>query len=273
MKNIFKELNPLGLRLSLIAGVNWLISKVIKLLYLMFLIVASAIIVKESTTSLKVDPEPFGVLMILILLLAPLLYIRKGVQTVISKLLRNTFLAMAFIAGYTKQVTESQAGMWIIVTMISIGVYYFSKWLQPKVFQRYLFNHVLNKDYLGIRKVTDKLPPESNLFVDVKETNPHQRMVTINKHAIKEEYQGVVELSFLNQETITGISHYQRAWNGEAAPIEKEFIEVDTIYHPVFYVRPFGDKDELDFQLVHFDISRKDAFTVTGTSLLKKFSN
>lgn len=273
MTNIFKELNPLGLRLSLISGANWLISKVIKLLYLMILIVTSAILIKESTISLKIDPEPFGVLMILILLVAPLLDIRKGVQTVISKLLRNTFLAMAFIAGYTKQVTESQAGMWIIVTMISIGVYYFSKWLQPKVFQRYLFTHVLNKDYLGIRKVTDKLPPESNLFVDVKETNPHQRMVTINKHAIKEEYQGVVELSFLNQETITGISHYQRAWNGEAAPIEKEFIEVDTIYHPVFYVRPFGDKDELDFQLVHFDISRKDAFTVTGTSLLKKFSN
>lgn len=273
MKNIFKELNPLGLRLSLIAGVNWLISKVIKLLYLMVLIVASAIIVKESTTSLKVDPEPFGILMILILLVSPLLDIRKGVQTVISNLLRNTFLAMAFIAGYTKHVTESQAGIWITITMISIGVYYFVKWLQPKVFQRYLFNHVLNKEYLGIRKVTDKLPPESNLFVDVKETNPHQRMVTINTHAIKEEYQGVVELSFLNQETITGISHYQRAWNGEAAPIEKEFIEVDTIYHPVFYVRPFGDKDELDFQLVHFDISRKDAFTATGTSLLKKFSN
>lgn len=123
MKNIFKELNPLGLRLSLIAGVNWLISKVIKLLYLMVLIVTSAILIKESTTSLKVDPEPFGILMILILLVSPLLDIRKGVQTVISNL---------------------------------------------------------------------------------------------------------------------------------------------------FYVRPFGEKDELDFHLVHFDISRKDAFTVTGQSLLKR---
>lgn len=134
MTNIFKELNPLGLRLSLISGANWLISKVIKLLYLMILIVTSAILIKESTTSLHVDPEPFGILMILILLVAPLLDIRKGVQTVISNLLRNTFLAMAFIAGYTKQVTESQAGIWITIAMISIGVYYFAKWLQPKLF-------------------------------------------------------------------------------------------------------------------------------------------
>ena len=66
-------------------------------------------------------------------------------------------------------------------------------------------------------------------------------------------------------------NHYWNSkWNGEAAPIEKEYIEVDTIYHPVFYVRPFGEKDELDFHLVHFDISRKDAFTVTGQSLLKR---
>ena len=263
MDILFKQLNPIGLKLSLIVGINWFISKVIKLAYLMTLMVTSAIVVKESATTLQVDPTPFGILMILILLLTPLMNMNKGIQAVIIQLVRNVFLVFVFVSGYTKQITESQAGMWIIATLISMGIYYIAKWLQPKIFQRYLFNHVLNKEYLGIRKVTEKLPPESNLFVDVNEKDPHQRMVTINKHAIKKKYQGVVELSFLNQEVLTGISYYQHAGND----IEKEFIEVDTIFHPVFHVRPFGDKDEWDFHLVHFDISRKDAFTVTGTSL------
>lgn len=269
MKNIFKDLNPLGIQLSLILGTNWLISKIIKFIYLLMLTTASVIMMKESASTLKVDIEPFGILMLIIFIITPLMDIRKGIQKVVTKLLRNSLLAMAFIVAFTYSVTESQPSIWIICAIISIIIYSISKWLQPKIFHNYLFKHVLNKEYLGIRKVTDKLPPESNLFVDVKETNPHQRMVTINKHAIKEEYQGVVELSFLNQEIITGISHYQRAWNGKDAPVEKEYIEVDTIYHPVFYVRPFRDKDELDFQLVHFDISRKDAFTATGQSLLK----
>lgn len=269
MKNLLKDLNPLGVRLSLILGTNWFISKIMKFIYLLMLTNASAIMMKESASTLKVDIEPFGILMLMILIITPLLDIHKGIQKVVTKLLRNSLLAMAFIVAFTHSVTESQAGIWIVCTLISIIIYSVSKWLQPRIFHGYLFKHVLNKEYLGIRKVTDNLPPESNLFIDAQEKDPHQRMVMINKHAIKEKYQDVIELSFLNQEIITGISHYQRAWNGKDAPVEKEYIEVDTIYHPVFYVRPFGDKDELDFQLVHFDISRKDAFTATGQSLLK----
>lgn len=269
MIQLFKDLNPLGVRLSLILGTNWFISKTIKFIYLLMLTNASAIMMKESASTLKVDIEPFGILMLMILIITPLLDIHKGIQKVVTKLLQNSLLAMAFIVAFTHPVTESQAGIWIVCTLISIIIYSISKWLQPRIFHGYMFKHILNKEYLGIRKVTDKLPPESNLFIDAQEKDPHQRMIMINKHAIKEEYQDVVELRFLNQEIITGISHYQQAWNGVSAPIKKEFIEVDTIYHPVFYVRPFGHKDELDFQLAHFDISKNDAFTATGTSLLK----
>ncbi|XZR23247.1 hypothetical protein ACQ0P5_03140, partial [Streptococcus canis] len=79
--------------------------------------------------------------------------------------------------------------------------------IQPRLFKHYLFKKVIDKEYLGIRKFTDELPPESNIYVDADEKDADKRMRLINQHVIKPPYQEVVELSYLNREVITAIQY------------------------------------------------------------------
>ena len=141
------------------------------------------------------------------------------------------------------------------------------KWFQTKLFQRYLFKNILNKEYLGIKKATDPFPPEINFYVDADESDVNQRMVTINQRVVKEAYQGIVELSFLNAERFTGLSHYRVAWNGFEIPLKKRFSDVDEMYHLVFRVYPFGKRINLSFKLIRLDLSRRKAFTVEGVKV------
>ena len=141
------------------------------------------------------------------------------------------------------------------------------KWFQTKLFQRYLFKNILNKEYLGIKKATDPFPPEINFYVDAGESDVNQRMVMINTRAVKETYQGIVELSFLNVERFTGIAYSREAWNGFEAPLKKRFSDVDEMYHLVFRVYPFGKRINLSFKLIRLDLSRRKAFTVEGVKV------
>ena len=153
------------------------------------------------------------------------------------------------------------------MAFFSIGIYQFMKWFQTKLFQRYLFKNILNKEYLGIKKATDPFPPEINLYVDAGESDANQRMVMINKRSVKEAYQGIVELSFLNVERFTGISHYREEWNGFEAPLKKKFVDVDEVSHLVFNVYPFGKKIDFYFKLIRLDLSRRKAFRVKGVTV------
>lgn len=93
-------------------------------------------------------------------------------------------------------------------------------------------------------------------------------MSTINQNVIKQPYQDVVELSFLNRKLTTGI-HYKKT-DLVTKETERTFEDVDTIYYPVFKVYPFGIEKDFGHTLIKFKLSRKAAFTVTGESVLKK---
>ena len=87
-------------------------------------------------------------------------------------------------------------------------------------------------------------------------------MRQINKNAIKQPYQDVVELSFLNREVITAIGYKAASFGKET---ERTFVDDDTIYYPIFTVHPFGILEgELGFyhELIKLKLSRKAAFTV-----------
>ena len=258
-----KETDKLGYKLSAICGVNWLIRQAFKWQYLFFVMVTGAFLIKEASVILEVDPKIFGSMMCLIILCAPFTKLRLGAEMRIIKMfIRNIVLALIFTAALEKPIQENESSFWILATIFSIGIYYFMKWFQAKLFQRYLFKNILNKDYLGIRKLKDKLPPKINLFTDADEGDANQRMITINQRAVKKDYQDIVELSFLNREKRTGISYYRKAWNGSEAPLEREFVDIEELYHPVFYVFPFGKKHDFSFWLIQFDVSKKDAFSM-----------
>ena len=268
MKNLIKIIkgtDKLGYKLSAICGVNWFIRQAFKWQYLFFVMVTGAVFIKEASVILEVDPRIFGTMMCLIILCAPFTKLCLGAEMRIIKMfIRNIVLALIFTAALEKPIQENESSFWLLATIFSIGIYYFMKWFQAKLFQRYLFKNILNKDYLGIRKLKDKLPPKINLFTDADEGDANQRMITINQRAVKKDYQDIVELSFLNREKQTGISYYRKAWNGSEAPLEREFVDIEEFYHPVFYVFPFGKKHDFSFWLIRFDVSKKSAFSMTG---------
>lgn len=92
----------------------------------------------------------------------------------------------------------------------------------------------------------------------------------INQRVIKEPYQNVVELSFLNREMTTAIAY-------KAVPfpekMERNFIECDTIYYPVFRVYPFGKKVDFYHRLLQIKLSRNAAFTKSASISILKSSD
>ena len=270
MKELFRilrESDKLGYKLSAICGVNWLVGQLFRWQSLVFEMIACAVLIKKILAILEISSNYLGFLIILFILSVSLPKLRFGVERFIYSFLRIFMLVSIFLIVLDFPFQENESLLWILMALFSIGIYQFMKWFQAKLFQRYLFKNVLNKEYLGLKKATDPFPPEINFYVDAGESDANQRMVMINKRAVKEAYQGIVELSFLNVERFTGLSHYRLAWNGFEAPLEKKFSDVDKLYHLVFSVYPFGKELDFYFKLIRLDLSRRKAFTVEGVKV------
>ena len=271
----WKSLNKNGLKLSLICGLNWLISFVAKGQFYLF----SAGFLGLLTYYLPQDYRVVTTGLVMYFLVANAVFnFGKGTWLQdfrhIKLSLKEFIFLLVFIAGteYTidhaisEQMVNNLCKLWIISAIFISLV----KIFLPRLFRHYVLKNIIDKKYLGVRKLTDDLPPEINFYNDVDEADADKRMRQINKNVIKEPYQDVVELSFLNREVITAIGY-------KAAPFGKEtertFIDDDTIYYPIFTVHPFGSLEgNLDFyhELIKLKLSRKAAFTVTGESVLKK---
>ena len=265
MKNLtkmVKETDKLGYKLSAICGVNWLIRQAFKWQSLVFEMIACAVLVKIISEALEISSNYLGFLMVIFILSVPFSKLRFGFERFIFSFLQSSVLVFIFSIAVDFPFQENESSFWLLATIFSIGIYYFMKWFQAKLFQRYLFKNVLNKDYLGIRKLKDKLPPKINIFMDADEGDANQRMITINQRAVKKDYQDIVELSFLNREKRTGIYYYRKAWNGSEAPLEREFVDIEEFYHPVFSVFPFGKKHDFCFEMIQFDVSKNSAFSM-----------
>ena len=270
MKELFRilrESDKLGYKLSAICGVNWLLGQLFKWQSLVFEMIACAILIKKISAILEISSNYLGFLMVIFILAVSFSKLRFGVERFIYSFSEGIVLVLIFSIVVDFPFQENESSLWILMALISIGICQFMKWFQAKLFQRYLFKNILNKVYLGIRKLKDELPPKINLFTEAGESDANQRMVMINKHAIKETYQGIVELSFLNVERFTGIAYCREAWNGVEAPLKKRFSDVDEMYHLVFRVYPFGKRINLYFKLIRLDLSRRKAFTVEGVKV------
>ena len=271
MKNLIKmvkETDKLGYKLSAICGVNWLVGQLFKWQYLVFEMIACAVLIKKISAILEISSNYLVSLMSLFILASPFLKLRFGVERFIFYFMRNFVLLWIFSKALDFPFQENESELWILIFLFSIGIYQFMKWFQAKLFLRYLFKNVLNKDYLGIRKLRDELPPKINLLTDADEGDANQRMITINQRAVKKDYQDIVELSFLNYKRFTGLSHYRVTWKGFEAPfkspLKKGFSDVDEMYHLVFSVYPFGKKHDFYFELIQFNVSKKSAFSMKG---------
>ncbi|HEP2968753.1 TPA: hypothetical protein VCJ25_001256 [Streptococcus pyogenes] len=275
MKNYtqkWKKLNKNGIKLSLICVLNWLIKFLFKGQFYLF----SAVFLGLLTYYMPQDIKLFTVRVLELIVMLKIT--TDVIHTILSKEIRRMkkplllgVMYLFFLAGnvYIKQHTLTEFlinrlfTFWFISLVLAILVIV----LQPRLFKYYLFKNVLDKTYLGIRKTTDELPPKRNLYTDADEKDADKRMKMMNQHVIKKPYQGVVELSFLNREVITGIGYKAVQFEKEN---ERSFIDSDTIYYPIFRVFPFGTKEDFGHKLIKFKLSRRDAFTKNGEGLLKK---
>ena len=267
MKELFRilrESDKLGYKLSAICGVNWLVGQLFRWQSLVFEMIACAVLIKKILAILEISSNYLGFLIILFILSVSLPKLRFGVERFIYSFLGIFMLVSIFLIVLDFTFQENESLLWILMALFSIGIYQFMKWFQAKLFQRYLFKNVLNKEYLGLKKATDPFPPEINFYVDAGESDANQRMVMVNKRAVKEAYQEIVELSFLNVERFTGVSYYREPLSGFKAPLKKKFSDVDEVSHLVFRVYPFGKELDFYFKLIRLDLSRRKAFTVKG---------
>lgn len=264
---ILKESDKLGYKLSAICGVNWLVGQLFKWQSLVFEMIACAILIQKISAIFEISSNYLGFLMIIFILAVPFSKLRFGFERFIYLFFESIVLILIFSIAVDFPFQENESSLWILMALFGIGICQFMKWFQTKLFQRYLFNNILNKEYLGIKKMTDPFPPKINFYVDADEIDVNKRMATINQRVVKETYQGIVELSFLNFERFTGITYAREAWNGFKAPLKKRFSDVDEMYHLVFRVYPFGKRMNLSFKLIRLDLSRRKAFTVKGVKV------
>ncbi|EPV90430.1 hypothetical protein SAG0014_11350 [Streptococcus agalactiae FSL S3-586] len=270
----WKSLNKNGLKLSLICGLNWLISIVAKSQFYLF----SAAFLGLLTYYIPQDIQFFTVRVLdWIVILKLVIDVTRTVLSREIKWMRKSLLLgimyLFFLAGntYIKQhvLTEMLVNRLLTFWLLSLVLATLVVVFQPRLFKAYLFKNIIDKKYLGIRKLTDDLPPEINFYNDADEKDADRRMRMINQNAIKKPYQDIVELSFLNREVITAISYKVVQFEKEN---ERTFID-DTIYYPIFTVHPFGNfegKSDFYHTLIKLKLGRKVAFTRAGESTLKK---
>lgn len=271
----WKTLNKNGLKLSLICGLNWLIKFLFRGQFYLFTFVFLGLL----TYYMPQDIQLFTVRVLELIVILNIII--SAPYTILSRdfkrLKMSLFLGMLyafFLAGntyikahiLTEVMVKHLLSFWLISLFFATLVIV----IQPRLFKYYLFKKVIDKEYLGIRKFTESLPPEINLYKDADEEDADKRMRLINQNVIKHPYKGVVELSYLNREVITAIGY-------KAVPFEKEtertFIDDDTIYYPIFTVHPFGNLEEKsDFYhiLMKLKLSRKAAFIKNGERLLNR---
>ncbi|MDO4667042.1 MAG: hypothetical protein Q4A90_04310 [Streptococcus sp.] len=265
------ELNKNSLKLSLICFSNWLLKILLKEQF--YLLTAFIFGLQTYYFSREIQQFVIGFLAFLVIIR----YIKDFVDIIISKdfrlrrfklSLNFTFIFEFFLAGhnyihqYSVTLMNRLWYFWIVSLILLVSTIL----IQPILFKKYLFKNIINREYLGIRKTTDDLPPEHNLFEDSNEKDADKRMLLINQNVIKQPYQDFVELSFLNKEVITAISF---RLNESSKENEQTFVDDDTIYYPVFRVYPFKRKTRFAFKLIDFKISQRDAFIISGTSFIK----
>ncbi|HEL0231614.1 TPA: hypothetical protein TUF42_001751 [Streptococcus equi subsp. zooepidemicus] len=278
MKNYiqkWKSLNKNGLKLSLICGLNWLIRFIANSQFYLY----SAVFLGLLTYYMPQDIQFFTlrILELIIVLTMAVGLINMALSREAKKVKHAILMGVMylfFLAGnsYIKEhaLTEFMVNRLLSFWIISLVFAALVTFIQPRLFRYYLFKNVINKEYLGIRKLTDDLPPQPNLYVDADEEDPDKRMIIINQNVIKPPYQEVVELSYLNREIITAIRFRLQPFEKEN---ERTFIDDDTIYYPIFTVHPFGNvegKSDFYHTLMKFKLSRKAAFTKNGDGLLKR---
>lgn len=252
----FPQINKTGLKLSFACFLNWLVMQVIRWQYLFIVTVASTFVFTIYIT--KYNPNFMAAVLVTWVIAQPIFLLKENLYKAFALFIQRIIQAQIFMVAAAVNITERALISNFDWVFVSVLVFYVCRWLQPKIFEYFLFKYVIDKEYLGIRKTKDPLPPESNIFVDANEQNPENRMAKINQGVIKTSFQDVVEVNLLNREIQTELSYFKNS----GTSLKGEFVDMDEIYYLVFTVYPFGRKYPYHFTLIKIRTSKKEAFAL-----------
>ena len=243
----FSQINKTGLKLSFACFLNWFIMQVIRWQYLFIVTVAFTIYITKYNSNFMVA------VLVTWVIAQPIFLLRENPYKGFALFIQRIIQAQIFIIASAVNITERALISNLDWVFVSVLIFYVYRWLQPKIFEYFLFKYVIEKEYLGIRKTKDPLPPVNNIFVDANEQNPENRMAKINQGVIKTPFKDLVEVSFLNRERQTELSYFKNSGTN----LKGEFVDMDEIYYLVFTVYPFGRKYPYHFTLIKIRTSKK----------------
>ena len=247
----FPQINKTGLKLSFACFLNWLVMQVIRWQYLFIVTVASTFVFTIYIT--KYNPNFMAAVLVTWVIAQPIFLLKENLYKAFALFIQRIIQAQIFMVAAAVNITERTLIRNFDWVFVSVLIFYVYRWLQPKIFK-----YVIEKEYLGIRKTKEPLPPENNIFVDANEQNPENRMAKINQGVIKTPFQDVVEVSLLNREIQTELSYFKNS----GTSLKGEFVDMDEIYYLVFTVYPFGRKYPYHFTLIKIRTSKKEAFAL-----------
>ncbi|MCC9883668.1 hypothetical protein HK151_02700, partial [Streptococcus agalactiae] len=154
-------------KLILLTIANWLLETVNKWQFSLL----SALILGIATQTLTQDIAVVQFFMLVVIFAHAFSRFSFDVSTYLRALfqfIKGVVWYIVFIFGYSDISNEQVANALLKGWLISASFYLIIRYVYPKLFRYYLFKKVLNKNYLGIRKEGDPLPPKDNFYQDVK---------------------------------------------------------------------------------------------------------
>ena len=134
--------------------------------------------------------------------------------------------------------------------------------VQPELYNWYLRKRVLNKDYLGYRKL-DEPVPQHNIFSDIDTLNSYEDYTdlinTLNQKAVKEPYRDVVKVDSITHDIFAKADPSSQLFGVPDDMLHIELRGLITIKGHVL----------LTYHLVTININRKAVLTYAGSRSVK----
>lgn len=247
-----KNMNPKAIEVSSVVFGRFVLEKLNRILFELVALIVTTYVLRF----IEVEANISGIIPIVCLLymVVPVMRLchHKDMEKFCFDFFKSSmyFILTVLFAAEFINVNEKTAESLFWYFLGHSIVYVIIKKLIPFAFNKYVNNNILNMDYLRPSVYKDNGDEGVSVFIDAKEEDAKKRFEIINKYAVKPDYQGIVELSFLKRESNSGFDYSYILKD----KVEREFTDFNTIYHFVFDVFPLG-------------IDIPDAFTLTSFSL------
>ncbi|MDB8610308.1 hypothetical protein PNU50_07815 [Streptococcus salivarius] len=242
------KINQKGMSLLAVQGLDWCMRKA----FLWFAVIMGTIFLNVFINTLPINQVTVflyifqGVYLGLFTLRAVFNY-KSGSDSWVFTSLASIMemIGLCILLMKPIQVTDTSMTLIFELVLVSLALYFVGTKLSTSLFKRYLFNNVIDVEYLGLKKSTEtSLYNEHSLINDIELTShdTNAQMTMINKNAIKPEYRSIVEVTNMEYEKVISPRYYREgtALGKPQGNIKHTFEMEDMLYHLHFNFHLFG---------------------------------